>query len=156
MSWGKREPVQNMVFLGDGEGDRKKVGGLLVDMQQNRLYPTKMDYSLVQADGEVIIVGGSASLGRQIGPDDVGKFIKAEFKGWGKSANGKFKEIEVNVWDGPPNDAMLAWPRFTEFSKGPAKKPAAVRAAATDDDVGRPETSFPAALEDESDDGLPF
>lgn len=149
MSWTKRDPVQNMVFLGDGEGDRSTVGGLLVDVSQNKLYPQKVDYHLVQKTGEVYVLGGSASLNRQLGVADVGKFIKCAFKGWGKSANGKFKEIEVNVWDGPISPEMKAWPQYSEFEK--PKAAAGAKSKPTDDGEG-----FPAALADEEDDGLPF
>lgn len=116
MSWAKREAVTNLVVLGDGPDHKKKVGGLLIDTPFDRMYPDKMNYVLVQKSGEEIVLSGSASLGRQIAPTDVGKFVKCEFTGWGKSNNGKFKVIDVNVWEGEPNADMKAWPRYAEFA----------------------------------------
>jgi hypothetical protein len=151
MSWAKREAVTNLVILGDGPDTKKKVGGLLVGTPFDRMYPDKMNYVIVQRDGEEIVLSGSASLGRQLSDRDIGKFVKCEFTGWGKSANGKFKIIEVNVWEGEANADMKAWPRYAEFNgKKPAPQPAAV--AAND---GAPDEGLPAALEDEDDD-LPF
>lgn len=153
MSWAKREAVSNLVVLGDDEGQKKKVGGLLVGMPRDQGYPDKVNYQLVQKDGEVALLSGSASLARQINEHDVGKFIKCEFQGWGRSGNGKFKVIEVNVWEGEPNDEMKAWPRFAEFQNGGKKqapKAAPVAAGKKDEFDG-----FPPPLED-TDDDLPF
>ncbi len=116
MAWAKREPVTNLVVLGDDDGNKHTVGGLLIGTPRDRMYPEKVNYEIVRADGEEIVLSGSASLNRQIAEGDIGKFIKCEFKGWGKSANGKFKNIEVNVWEGEPNDQMKAWPRYAEFA----------------------------------------
>src|ERR1700737_4564135 len=97
MSWEKREPVTNLDVLGDDEGNRKKVGGLLIGLPKDRMYPDKVNYEIVQKDGEVLVLAGSASLRNQIGEADIGHFIKCEFTGWGKSPNGKFKAIDVFV-----------------------------------------------------------
>lgn len=140
MSWSKREAVTNLVILGDGDDQKKKIGGLLVGMPHDSTYPDKVNYEIVQKDGETIILSGSASLSRQINSGDVGKFLKCEFNGWGKSGNGKFKIIEVNVWEGEPSADMKAWPRFAEFHT--------TKAQPTRETV-------PAALVDEDDD-LPF
>jgi len=146
MSWAKREATTtNLVSLGDGEGDRRKVGGLLVATPKDRLYPQKTNYELVQKDGEVLTLSGSASLSRQINEQDIGKFIKCEFTGWDKSPNGKYKVIEVNVWEGEPSDDMKAWPRYAEFRNN-GKKAAQTAPA---DDFGT------SALKDDDDD-LPF
>ena len=150
MSWEKREPVTNLVVLGDEEGNKKKAGGLLIGCPKDRMYPDKTNYELLQQDGEVQVLSGSASLRNQIGESDVGKFVKCEFTGWGKSPNGKYKAIEVFVFNGEPNDVMKKWPRFAEFQKnGNGKPPAAMKPAIATDET------FPAAMEDEEDD-LPF
>lgn len=151
MSWTKREAVTNLVMLGDAEGHRKTVGGLLVGTPRDSMYPEKVNYVLVQTDGEEIVLSGSASLGRQINEHDVGKFIKCEFTGWGKSGNGKFKMIDVNVWEGEPNDAMKKWPRFAEFSAPKPKPQPAAQAAKPADDFD----DFSNRVADEDDD-LPF
>lgn len=127
MTWQKREPVTNLVVLGDEEGNKKKVGGLLIGCPKDRMYPDKTNYELVQEDGEVAVLSGSASLRNQIGESDIGKFIKCEFTGWGKSANGKYKAIDVNIWEGEVTDArMKAWPRYAEFAPNGNGKKAAV------------------------------
>jgi hypothetical protein len=150
MGWSKREAVSNLVVLGDDEGTVKKVGGLLAAVNQDTVYAGRMNYELVQKNGESIMLAGSASLGRQIGPTDVGKFLKAEFIGWGKSANGKFKEIAVYIWDGEPNDDMKKWPRFAEFQKNGARAKAEQIRDKIDEFADMPE---PLKVED---DDLPF
>jgi hypothetical protein len=144
MSWSKREAVTNLVILGDGEDQKKKIGGLLIGMPHDSMYPDKVNYEIVTKDGETIVLSGSASLSRQINSGDIGKFLKCEFTGWGKSGNGKFKIIEVNVWEGEPNADMKAWPRFGEFA-APKSAPAPTPVAA----------AVPSAPVDEEDD-LPF
>jgi hypothetical protein len=47
----------------------------------------------------------------------VGKFLKAEFMGWGNSRNGKFKEIDVLVWEDEPTEEMKNWPRWAEIQR---------------------------------------
>jgi len=115
MTWNKREPVTNLVILGDDEGQVRKVGGLLASTKQDAAYPSRSNYELVQRNGDSIWLAGSASLGRQLSPHDVGKFVKAEFKGWGKAAQGKFKNIEVLVYEGEPTADMKQWPRWKEL-----------------------------------------
>lgn len=125
MGWDKREAVSNLVILGDEEGHKKKVGGLLIGMPHDKTYPDKVNYEIVQRDGETITLSGSASLSRQINDGDLGKFIKCEFEGWGRSGNGKFKIIAVNVWEGEPTDDMKAWPGYAEINKPKAAAPVA-------------------------------
>lgn len=151
MTWTKREAVTNLAVLGDEEGNKKKIGGLLIGCPRDRMYPDKTNYELVQKDGEVQVLSGSASLRNQIGEADVGKFIKCEFTGWGKSANGKYKAIDVFVFDGEPTADMKAWPRYSEFANGNGKKAPAAKAAAPSDDF----ESLPGGTQDEEDD-LPF
>lgn len=154
MSWNKREVVTNMAVLGDGEGCRKKIGGLLIGTPRDQTYPDKVNYEIVQQDGEVLLLSGSASLSRQLNEHDIGHFVKCEFDGWGKSANGKFKMIAVNVWNGELTDVMKKWPRLAEFQNGNGKPAVAapVQAAAKPDPL---DDDFPGALQREDDD-LPF
>lgn len=126
MTWAKREAVTNLVILGEDEGNKKKVGGLLVGTPRDRMYPEKVNYELVQRNGDTLLLSGSASLARQLGEADIGKFVKCEFVGWGKSPNGKFKAIDVNVWEGEVTPEMKEWPRYGEFNGGAKPKPAAV------------------------------
>jgi hypothetical protein len=132
MTWAKREAVTNLVMLGDGEGQRKKIGGLLVGAPRDRMYPDKVNYELVQRDGEVLLLSGSASLARQLGEADIGKFVKCEFTGWGKSPNGKFKAIDVYVFEGDVTPEMKQWPRYGESNGGKAKPVPANNATADD------------------------
>lgn len=141
MSWSKREAVSNLVILGDGEDQKKKVGGLLIGMPHDRTYPDKVNYEIIQRDGETILLSGSASLSRQINDGDLGKFVKCEFTGWGKSGNGKFKIIDVNVWEGEPTADMRLWPGYAEIH-APKQQPVA---------AGRPSVVPP-----DDDDDLPF
>ncbi len=150
--WKKRE-VQSGTFvsLGDGEKDVKKVSGLLIAIPHNSMYPDKLDYVIVPKNGEELILSGSASLSRQINEKDIGKFIKCEFMEWAKSANGRYKVIEVNVFEGEPTDVMKQWPRYAEFHTAPkAKAPAKAEPADDFDDFGGSQQGT-----DDSDD-LPF
>ena len=159
MSWEKREAMTNLVVLGEAEGHVRKCSGLLAECPFDKMYPDKMNYVIIQKSGEEVVLSGSASLGRQLIPTDIGKFVKCEFTGWGRSANGKYKVIEVNIWQGEPNAEMLKWPRYAEVQasvvppvkltvKGNAKPP--VQQKHDDDDFG----SATATQDDDSD--LPF
>lgn len=144
MGWQKREVSANLVVIGDAEGNARKAGGLLVAVTKDPRYPDNRRYELVQKDGTSKSVAGSASINSQLGVDDVGKFVKLEFEGWGSSGNGKFKKITVEVHDGEsPSPEMKAWPRYSEFHGAGKATPAA----------GDPEPVEPP--EDEDDD-LPF
>jgi hypothetical protein len=143
----KREVAENFVALGDGEGEVKKVGGILVRFVENNHFDKpKTDYEYLDKNGNMQLLSGSASLARQINGGDLGKFFKAEFIGWGKSARGKFKNIAVYIWDGEPTDDMRKWPKFEDYYKGtgaaPAKrfedKPAAIVKGEEQDDDDLP------------------
>lgn len=153
MAWTKRDPVSNLVVLGDDEGNVRRVSGLLASVKQDTMYPNRHNYEIVKKDGDSLMLAGSASLSRQIAPSDVGKFLKAEFTGWGKSANGKFKIIDVQLWEGAPTPEMKVWPRWDELSgNGKAATPKATKQAPATESMD----DFPAALEDEDSDDLPF
>lgn len=117
MGFTKREAVTDLIVLGDDEGQVKKAGGLLAATRQDTMYPSRLNYELVQKNGESKWLAGSASLGRQLGPEDVGRFIKCTFKGWGRSGSGKFKEIEVLVSDDDLPEELLNWPRYDEIQR---------------------------------------
>lgn len=154
MGWDKREPVTDLVVLGDDEGNRKRVGGLLIGLPRDKGY-NKTNYEIIEQSGELITLSGSASIARQLDEQDVGKFVKLEFTGWGKSPNGKYKAIEVNVWDGEPSDVMKKWPRFAEFYGKTNGKPLVASRPAVASDPIFDDTDFPGALEEKEDD-LPF
>lgn len=157
MSWGKREVVDNFVTLGDGEADVSKTGGILTRfVENNHFAQPKTDYEFVGKDGALAVLSGSASLARQIHAEDLGKFFKAEFEGWGSSGKGKFKKIAVYIWNGEPNEAMKAWPKFSEYygkaaSNGASAKETAKKVRDDFDDFANP----PKQLQDDTDD-LPF
>ena len=117
MGFTKREPGSDLIILGDDEGQAHRVGGLLASTRQDNMYPSRLNYELVQKSGDSVWVAGSASLGRQLGPADVGRFVKCTFEGWGKSANGKFKIIEVLVSDDNLPPELLRWPRYEEIQR---------------------------------------
>lgn len=136
MGWTTREPVSNLTQLGDGQGQVQKVAGLLASVKPdpNPKYKNEV-YEVVQKNGESLNLAGSASLSRQINEADVGHFIKCEFKGWGNSPNGKFKDIEVQILEGDVPENMKAWPRWKELNGGftkPAGTPAPVSEDADD------------------------
>lgn len=148
MSWTKRDPVTDLVILGDDEGSIHAIGGLLLDVTQDAQYPQRSNYRIAKKNGDTVTLAGSASLSRQIFPHDVGKFLKCHFLGWGKSANGKFKQIEVAIWDGEPTEDMKAWPKYRQASEPKSVAIAPNLAAETADDF---DDAAPA-----DDDDLPF
>lgn len=132
MGWHKREPASDLVILGDGEGQIERIGGLLVGVIPDPRYPDNRRYELVQQNGESRFVAGSASINSQMGPGDVGKFVKLTFQGWAKGSRGqRFKDIEVLVWEGEPNADMKKWPRYGEFDGTPMPSEAPI-----EDDYG--------------------
>jgi hypothetical protein len=149
MGWNKRESVNdNLVILGDDPTkNKRKASGLLASVKPDRAYPDNFNYELVQKDGTSITLAGSASINRMLHADDVGKFVKAEFTGWGSSPNGKFKQVEVEVYEGEATADMKKWPRWAELQNGNGK-PAPTKASSDFED-------FRGSLEDEDDD-LPF
>jgi len=109
MSWQKREVPTNLVILGDAEGNVASTGGLLASVTPDPRYPDNRRFLLIGKDGDEKLVAGFTALNNQLGAADVGKFIKLTFGGWGKSANGRFKIVEVQVWDGEPSSEMVKW-----------------------------------------------
>lgn len=120
-NWKERKSTSDLTVLGDDEGHVRNVGGLLTAVRQDTMYPSRSNYELTQRNGDVLWLAGSASLSRQLGPVDVGHFIKASFEGWGQSPNGKFKNIHVSVYEGEPTPVMLAWPGYAEMHAKPKK-----------------------------------
>ena len=142
MGWQKREVDTDLVILGDGERNAKSVAGLLAAVTRDPRYPDNRRYELVQKDGTSKSVAGSASINSQLGVDDVGKFVKLAFTGWGASGNGRFKQIDVQVFEGEVTPEMKAWPRYAELHSNGAKKAESLE-------------TFPEALDD-NDSDLPF
>lgn len=140
MTWTKREVDTNLVILGDAEGNVRKVGGLLASIRPDLRYPDNRRYELVQQNATVKSVAGSTSINSQLGPADVGKFVKLEFVGWGSGANGKFKKIDIQVFEGDVSEQMKTWPHYAELHSS----------------TKAPGDSGPLAQPDEEDDALPF
>lgn len=139
MTWKKRERDTDLVILGDAEGHAQKTGGLLATIKPDPVYEKNKRYELVRQDGTSVEVAGCASINRSLSPNDVGKFVKMTFVGWGNSPNGKFKEIDVEVYEDEPTAEMKQWPRWAELQNGEQEKP--------------PTGQMP---EDDEDDSLPF
>lgn len=144
MTWTKREVNTNLVILGDGEGNVRSAAGLLASVTRDPRYPDNRRYELVQKDGTSKSIAGSASINSQLGVDDVGKFVKLAFTGWGTSGNGKFKQIEVQVYEGAATEEMKKWPRYNEVHRNGQPKASLVAPPTPEQPV-----------EDEDDD-LPF
>jgi hypothetical protein len=146
MGWSKREAVNdNLVILGDKPENKRKASGLLASVKPDRTYQDNFNYELVQKDGSSIILAGSASINRMLHADDIGKFVRAEFTGWGSSPNGKFKQIDVQVYEGEATPEMKAWPRWAELQNGNGK----VATKPSDDELS-------GGFSDDEDDDLPF
>jgi len=162
--WQKRE-MGEFRKLGDGEGQVKTASGLLIAIDDGNY--DNLLYKLMQESGTIHVVPGSAAMDSQLGPHDVGEFVRLDFTGWGESAAGrKFKQIEVRVWRGEYDEQMKTWPRFREFhpengspskAKPKSEKP---KSEKTGDvrHVGEDYTEKPKAVAEaeEEDDGLPF
>lgn len=118
MTWTKRELASDLVILGDAEGQVAKAGGLLASVVPDPRYPDNRRYELVQQNGESRWVAGSAAINCQIGPADVGKFVKLVFNGWATGGRSRYKDIEVHVWEGELTPQMKNWPRYAELQDG--------------------------------------
>jgi len=137
--WTKREVDTNLVILGDGEGNVIKAAGLLAGITPDRRYPDNKRYELVQIDGTSRSVAGSASINSQLGTNDIGRFIKLTFMGWEKGGNGKYKKIDVEVYEGEPTPAMKNWPRYLEIqNKANGIEPAPMPQQPAEDDSDLP------------------
>lgn len=159
--WQKRESASNLVVLGDDKEQTRRTGGLLLAIEPDRRYPEKDNYRIITQKGEEILISGSANLARQISKGDLGKFVKLEFSGWERSPNGKYKVIDVSVFDGELSDVMKKWPRLAEVQASLRAAPAAKAGASTRPDKQPAQQQhdefedFPSALAEEDDD-LPF
>ncbi len=128
------------VGIGEKDGQRRKVGGLLVEIRTDVGENHSTVYDLVQKDGETLQVWGSTTIDGKLNPSDIGKFVKMKYLGMAKGKSGRdYKDIQVDVWEADLTDDMLAWPRINEFIQA----------------VPEDETS-PDAPEEEEDDDLPF
>ena len=113
--WKKRENADT-VGIGEKEGQRKKAGGLLVEIKHDVGENHSTVYELVQQDGESLTVWGSTTIDGKLNRSDIGKFIKMEFLGIAVGNSGrKYKDIEVSVWDTELTDVMKEWPRVDEY-----------------------------------------
>lgn len=144
MAWSKRNTGELLV-LGDANGQVRKAGGLLVGVRKSSEYDNFL-FDFVKQNGDTVAVAGSTTINNVLGPRDIGKFVKIEFLGWGQGKSGrKFKDIDVQVWDGEPTDDMRAWPRYHEFQNSGAV-----------DDQTHSDDRDAAYGVDEEDDDLPF
>lgn len=161
MTWNKRQVAQNLVILGDDEGHVRRAHGLLADVTPDPQYPNNRRYLLIGQAGAEKIVAGSTSLNLQVGPGDVGKFVKFSFVGWERGKRGRFKAMEVEVYDGPATKAMLDWlgPEGTVRYKqlnGNAPRPLAAVPAGASVGAAAPEDFPPEPSGDDDLDDLPF
>ncbi len=115
MTWTERETPDG-VGIGEGKGQQKKAGGLLVEIHYKVGKHSSTVYDLVQQDGEILRVWGSTVIDGKLNPSDVGKFVKLEYLSTitGK-AGADYKDIRVSVWDAELTDVMQEWPRVEEF-----------------------------------------
>ena len=122
------------VSLGEGDDQKKSVGGLLVEIRSSVGPNKSMMYDFVQEDGEILKVWGSSTIDGKITSNHIGKFVVLRFKRMETGQSGRpYKVIEVGVWDDDDNlsDRMKKWPRVEEFYGGEV---AATIAEATDDE----------------------
>ena len=146
--WKKREITEG-VGIGAKDGQRKKAGGLLVEIRADIGENHSTVYELVQKNGETLQVWGSTTIDGKLNSSDIGKFVKMEYLGMviGKSGR-QYKDIDVSVWEAELNDAMKEWPRIGEFQGQDEKQ-------GNGSEPTESFAEFPEAL-DEEDDDLPF
>ncbi len=133
--WKERESTDG-VGIGEEKGQRRKAGGLLVEIRYKVGKNKSTVYELIQQDGEGLQVWGSTTIDSKLNQSDIGKFVKLEYLGMAMGNSGRnYKDIRVSVWDADLTDTMREWPRVDEFY---TTKQGAV------------------ALSEEEDDALPF
>ncbi len=123
MGWTELEQGDVVTIGGDESKDqRKRVGGLLVRCEYNQgKKKNSAIYSLVQEDGELLKVWGCTTIDNTLTEMHIGKFVGFRFKGIETSAGGnEFKNVKVQVWTGPLDDRLKAWPEVNKFYKDTA------------------------------------
>jgi hypothetical protein len=152
MAWTTRQPPDNLLTLGGKQGNIQQLGGLLAAIVPNTnpkfRNPT---YEIIKKSGQRVALAGATTLTNQIGPDDVGRFIKLRYLGMAAGPNGQYKRIEVVVWEGPPTPEMAEWPGYAELQAQLADRtpePGDATADEFDD--------FPAVAPEAPSDDLPF
>lgn len=145
MGWTERE-AGAVVVLGDGEGQVRRVAGLLASVKQDPRYPDNRRFELVQKDGTSKYLAGFTALNSQLGQADVGHFVKIEFVGWEGQGGNRWKKPKVEVYEGEPTAEMRSYPRWRELNEAPKRQNVPVP---NDEDVPPEELEQP-------DDDLPF
>lgn len=129
--WEDRESVEDLYILGGDQGQHKQVSGLLIQTTPDKKYAGNIHFHFEQKDGSVLQVPGSASLLRQLGPQDVGLFVRISYEGMGKSANGRYKIFKVQVYTGAHRPEFLQWPSYKKLFVWRRDRDAAQHAAGT-------------------------
>ena len=101
--WIERRGSGAILVMGDEPGQLQEVEGVLRARRPSERYQGQYLYEIEKADGEHVTVAGTGAINARLIEHDVGKLVKLSFQGWGKSANGNFKDIRVLV--GKPRQA---------------------------------------------------
>lgn len=119
--------------IGTKDGQITSFEGVLAGIQTDVGENHSTLYDFINANGEHVNIWGSTTIDSRIFASDIGNFGTITFLGMEKSKAGRtFKNIEVQWWDGEPDERVKNWPGY----------------AAGNDPVG---TQTP-----EEDDDLPF
>ena len=107
------------IGIGEGEGERKSAGGLLVKIKKEVGKFKSNVYSFIQEDGEILKVWGSTTTDDKLDDIHIGKFVILRYLGMekGGTAGREFEDIKVDVWndDDPLSDRLLNWPFVEKY-----------------------------------------
>ena len=113
MPYKKREVIG--VGIGTKEGQVTEIEGLLVGIQEDVGENHSILYELVLENGETKNVWGSTTIDQRIRRSDIGNLCTITFVGMAKSKSGRtFKEIDVEFWEGEPDERLQNWPQYQQ------------------------------------------
>jgi len=99
--------------IGDKEGQVEFFQGVLAGITKDVGENHSTMYDFINDAGEHMNIWGSTTMDQRIFESDIGNFGTITFNGMGKSKAGRtFKDIEVQWWDGEPDERVAKWPGY--------------------------------------------
>lgn len=116
--WESRSNDDLFVLGEPRDGQHEKVQGLLIKIEEDRKYEGNYKYHFEQRNGDVLIVPGSTTMNRQIGPQDIGLFMRIKYLGTEKGRNGRFKTFDIQAYTGTDfTEGMREYPSFRRMQE---------------------------------------
>ncbi len=99
--------------IGTKEGQLTFFEGVLVGITEDVGENNSTLYDFITESGDHVNIWGSTTIDSRIFASDIGNFGTITFLGMEKSKAGRtFKNIEVQWWDGEPDEKVSGWPGY--------------------------------------------